>query len=57
MIFLGLAGKYIYFVLQCNIVGYDEGQSRVLEKALVLEDVLSDLPAVRLLNFLLAYSP
>ncbi|KAM0934075.1 putative DNA (cytosine-5-)-methyltransferase [Dioscorea sansibarensis] len=31
---------------ECNIVGYDEGQSRVLEKALVLEDVLSDLPAV-----------
>ncbi|KAM0935713.1 putative DNA (cytosine-5-)-methyltransferase [Dioscorea sansibarensis] len=29
-----------------NIVGYDEGQVRVLEKAVVLEDVLSDLPAV-----------
>ncbi|KAJ0989886.1 hypothetical protein J5N97_008242 [Dioscorea zingiberensis] len=31
---------------ECNVVGYDEGQSRALEKALVLEDVLSDLPAV-----------
>ncbi|XP_038980599.1 DNA (cytosine-5)-methyltransferase CMT2-like isoform X2 [Phoenix dactylifera] len=29
-----------------NVVGYDEDQPRALEKALVLEDVLSDLPAV-----------
>ncbi|XP_073114206.1 DNA (cytosine-5)-methyltransferase CMT2 isoform X2 [Elaeis guineensis] len=29
-----------------NLVGYCEDQARVLEKALVLEDVLSDLPAV-----------
>ncbi|KAJ0968004.1 hypothetical protein J5N97_024921 [Dioscorea zingiberensis] len=29
-----------------NVVGYDEGQVRVLEKAIVLKDVLSDLPAV-----------
>nr|CAD1831003.1 unnamed protein product [Ananas comosus var. bracteatus] len=29
-----------------NLVGYDEGKPRQLEKALVLEDILSDLPAV-----------
>lgn len=29
-----------------NLVGYDEGQPRILEKALVLEDLLSDLPPV-----------
>ncbi|KAG1338412.1 hypothetical protein COCNU_04G007180 [Cocos nucifera] len=33
-------------MLKRNVVGYDEDQARVLEKALVLEDVLSDLPAV-----------
>lgn len=29
-----------------NVVGYDEGQPRELEKELYLEDILSDLPAV-----------
>ncbi|XP_020573746.1 DNA (cytosine-5)-methyltransferase CMT2-like [Phalaenopsis equestris] len=29
-----------------NLVGYDEGQPRTLEKALALEDILSDLPPV-----------
>jgi hypothetical protein len=32
--------------LQRNLVGYDEDKPRQLEKALVLEDILSDLPAV-----------
>ena len=40
---------YPFTLVQRNIVGYDEGQVRVLEKAVVLEDVLSDLPAVSLL--------
>ncbi|KAJ9707388.1 hypothetical protein PVL29_002413 [Vitis rotundifolia] len=31
---------------ECNIVAYDEGQPRELEKAVVLHDALSDLPAV-----------
>lgn len=39
----------LIILFQRNIVGYDEGQVRVLEKAVVLEDVLSDLPAVSLL--------
>ncbi|XP_020242054.1 DNA (cytosine-5)-methyltransferase CMT2-like [Asparagus officinalis] len=29
-----------------SIVGYDEGQPRALERAVVLEDIFSDLPAV-----------
>ncbi|PKU81878.1 DNA (cytosine-5)-methyltransferase CMT2 [Dendrobium catenatum] len=29
-----------------NLVGYDEGKPRMLEKALVLEDILSDLPPI-----------
>ncbi|RVX01352.1 DNA (cytosine-5)-methyltransferase CMT2 [Vitis vinifera] len=31
---------------ECNIVAYDEGQPRELEKAVVLRDAISDLPAV-----------
>nr|AEP33250.1 CMT-type DNA-methyltransferase [Posidonia oceanica] len=33
-----------------NVVAYDENQPRVLEKALVIEDALSDLPSVTLLE-------
>lgn len=37
---------YYIFVLQRNLVAYDEDQFRHLEKALVLQDAISDLPSV-----------
>lgn len=33
-------------MLQRNTVAYDEDQPRELEKAVVLQDAISDLPAV-----------
>lgn len=33
-------------MLQRNTVAYDEDQPRELEKAIVLQDAISDLPAV-----------
>lgn len=42
-------------VLQRNLVGYDEGQPRMLEKAVVLEDLLSDLPPVSIHDLNLMY--
>lgn len=41
-------------MLQRNIVAYDEGQPRDLEKALALGDAISDLPPVFALSLSLS---
>lgn len=41
------------FYMQRNVVAYDEEQPRELEKATVIQDAISDLPAVLLYIYLL----
>ena len=38
---------FFYLLVQRNTVALDEDQPRELEKALVLQDAISDLPPVR----------
>lgn len=39
----------LVFIVQRNTVAYDEDQPRELEKALLLHDAISDLPAVAII--------
>lgn len=41
--------------MQRNVVAYDEGQPRELEKATVIQDAISDLPSVLFYIYLLYY--
>lgn len=41
--------------MQRNVVAYDENQPRELEKATVIQDAISDLPAVLFFIYLLLF--